>query len=65
MYVVVEVTNTTYYKPGDELSEATVHEINKNPQWKTRTTNFDYLAALGALFGAATQAGVKAAIPGL
>jgi hypothetical protein len=61
-YQLVEISETNLYKPGRAwFTEGTMHQINLNPQWSTRTVNFDYLALLSGALGAAGQVGIHMA----
>jgi hypothetical protein len=61
-YQLVEISETNLYKPGRAwFTEETMHQINLNPQWSTRTVNFDYLALLSSALGTAGQVGIHMA----
>jgi len=46
-YEVKEISNSTWYKPGDWLTEATVKEIiDKMPNWEIIMAELDFLSKL-------------------
>ena len=67
-YIVIEITNSIYYVPGERVPPERIKLINDDnksyPNWTITATNYDYLAAIVALIGgAAGMVANKALLP--
>lgn len=51
VYQVKSVTNTTWYKPGDWLTESVVAEICKIPRWTIRIESYELLKKIFDIVG--------------
>jgi hypothetical protein len=61
-FQVVRITDSTWRLPGDWLLKDYVDQLVLNPGWTVAATNFDYLQAIGSMFGLAASTGLHAAL---
>jgi hypothetical protein len=56
-YIVTKITNSSYYVPGERIPPERIKLINEDvkdyPNWTISAIDYDYLAAIAGLFGAA------------
>ncbi len=56
-YIVTKITNSSYYVPGERIPPERIKLINDDvrdyPNWTISAIDYDYFAAVAALFGAA------------
>lgn len=51
MYKVKQITNTTWYKPGDWLTEDITAQICKLPKWKVVVEDYEWIQKTLGLVG--------------
>lgn len=57
-FIVLEMTNSSYYLPGERIPPdriALINESGKYPNWTINVIDYDYFAAIGALIGGVTS----------